>query len=61
MLGGEITEGTRHAAAALDIIAVTRHADSLRRVVGLYQFAKPAKTAAVRDLRSRLLEVTAAS
>jgi hypothetical protein len=61
MLGGEIEEGARHAAAALGIIAVTRHAESLRRVTGLYQLAKPARAAAVRELRSRLLEVTASS
>jgi len=61
MLGGDIPEGVRHATAALDIIAITRHADSLRRIAGLYEIAKPARTAAVRELRSRLLEVTAAS
>jgi DNA-binding response OmpR family regulator len=54
MLGSEIMEGARHATAALDIIAVTRRADILRRVTGLYQFAKLARTAAVRELRSRL-------
>lgn len=61
MLAGDIPEGIHHAAAALDIITVTRHADSLRRVTGLYEIAKPARTSAVRGLRSRLLEVTAAS
>jgi hypothetical protein len=61
MLGGDIAEGVRHAAAALDIIAVTRHVDSLRRVTALYEIAKPARTPAVRELRSQLLEVAAAS
>jgi hypothetical protein len=61
MLAGDIPDGVHHAAAALDIIEVTRHADSLRRVTQLYEIAKPVRSAAVRELRSRLLEVTAAS
>jgi hypothetical protein len=61
MLGGEIPEGARHATAALDIISVTRHADSLRRVTDLYRLAKPVQVRDVRELRSRLLEVTAGS
>jgi transcriptional regulator with XRE-family HTH domain len=59
--GGEPDEGARHASSALSIIAVTGHADSLRRVTGLYQLVKPVQTPATREFRSHLLEVTAAS
>jgi hypothetical protein len=50
-----------HAIRALEIIAVTRHAESMRRVSGIYREVRPAGTATVRELGSRLLEVRASS
>ena len=58
---GELGEAARHAISALDIIAFTRHADSLRRVAALYEQLRASKTPAVQDLGGRLLEVRAAS
>jgi hypothetical protein len=54
-------EAASHAISALDIIAVTRHAESMRRVAGLYDAIRPTGTAAARELGSRLLEVRAGS
>lgn len=61
MLSGDIPEGIRQATEALGIIEITRSADSLKRVVHLYQIVKPAMTVTVREFRSRLLEVAAGS
>jgi hypothetical protein len=54
-------EAAHHAVSALDIIAVTRHAESMRRVAGIYERVRPSGTPAVRELGSRLLEVRAGS
>lgn len=58
---GEPAEAAHHAIRALDIIEFTHHADSLRRVAGLYETIRPSGTEAVRELGSRLLAVRAAS
>lgn len=58
---GEPAEAARHAISALEIIEFTRHADSLRRVSGLYRQVRSSGTAAVRDLGSKLMAVRAAS
>jgi hypothetical protein len=50
-----------HAIQALDIITVTRHAESMRRVGGIYEAIRPTGTTTVRELGSRLLEVRASS
>jgi hypothetical protein len=50
-----------HAIQALDIITVTRHAESMRRVRGIYEAIRSTGTATVRELGSRLLEVRASS
>ncbi|HEX6520960.1 MAG TPA: tetratricopeptide repeat protein [Streptosporangiaceae bacterium] len=57
----EPAQAARHAIRALDIIEFTHHADSLRRVAGLYETIRPSGTEAVRELGSRLLAVRAAS
>jgi hypothetical protein len=54
-------EAAHHAASALDILAVTGHAESMKRVAGIYERVRPSGTPAVRELGSRLLEVRAAS
>jgi hypothetical protein len=54
-------EAAHHAVSALDIIAVTGHAESMRRVAGIYERVRPSGTPAVRGLGSRLLEVWAGS
>jgi hypothetical protein len=54
-------EAAHHAVSALDIIAVTGHAESMRRVAGIYEKVRPSGTPAVRELGSRLLEVRAGS
>jgi hypothetical protein len=54
-------QAAHHAVAALDIMAVTRHAHSLRRVGQLCETIRPLGTRAARDLASRYLEVRAAS
>jgi hypothetical protein len=54
-------EAAYHAVSALDIIAVTGHAESMRRVTGIYERVRPSGTLAVRELGSRLLEVRAGS
>lgn len=54
-------EAAHHAVSALDIIAVTGHAESIRRVAGIYERVLPSGTLAVRELGSRLLEVRAGS
>jgi hypothetical protein len=60
-LDGRPDEAAAQAMLALDIIAVTGHAESLRRVSGLYDAVRPTRTAAVRDLGSRLMAVRAGS
>lgn len=58
---GKPDEAADQASSALDIIAVTRHVENLRRVGTLYDMIKPSGTTASRELGSRLLEVRAAS
>ncbi|HEY6315275.1 MAG TPA: hypothetical protein VIY52_31340 [Streptosporangiaceae bacterium] len=58
---GEPSEAVCHAISALDIITVTRSADSLRRVAGLYEMIRPSGISESRELASRLLEVRASS
>jgi hypothetical protein len=58
---GKPDEAADQAGRALDIIAVTRHAENLRRVGIIYDTIKPFGTAAIRDLGSRILEARAAS
>jgi transcriptional regulator with XRE-family HTH domain len=52
-------EAAHHAISALDIIAVTGHAESLRRVAAIQQAIRPTGTAAARELGSRLLAARA--
>lgn len=59
--GGRPGEGAARALEALEIAAVTRHADSIRRIVGLEEAVRPSGTQAARDLRARLMEVKAAA
>jgi hypothetical protein len=54
-------EAAHHAVSALDIIAVTGHAESMRRVAGIYERVRPSGIPAVRELGSRLLEIRAGS
>jgi hypothetical protein len=54
-------EAAHHGVSALDIIAVTRHAESMKRVAGIYERVRPSGIAGVRELGSRLLEVRAGS
>jgi transcriptional regulator with XRE-family HTH domain len=54
-------EAAHHAISALEIIAVTGHAESLRRVAGIHQAIRPTGTAAARELGSRLLAVRASA
>jgi hypothetical protein len=54
-------EAAHHGISALDIIEVTRHAESMRRVVRIYGRMRPSGIPAVRELGSRLLEVQAGS
>ncbi len=58
---GKVDEGVEHAVNALDIVAVTRHADSLRRVEHLYPMIRTSGIPAARDLRRKLVEIKAAS
>jgi hypothetical protein len=60
-LDGEAAEAARNAVSALDIIACTRHADSLRRVAALHDMVRASGTSAARELGSRILEVRAAT
>jgi hypothetical protein len=46
---------------ALDIVAVTRHADSLRRVENLYPMIKTSGIHAARGSAQELMEIKAAS
>jgi hypothetical protein len=46
---------------ALDIAAVTRHADSLRRVENLYPMIKTSGIPAARGSAQELMEIKAAS
>lgn len=57
----QVDEGVEHAVNALDIIAVTRHADSLRRVENLYPMIRTSGIPAARDLRRKLMEIKVAS
>jgi hypothetical protein len=52
-------EAAHHATAALDIIAVTGHAESMRRATRVYEAIRPSGTAGARDLGSRLMTVRA--
>jgi hypothetical protein len=54
-------DAAEHAIQALDIITVTRHAESMRRVGGIYEAIRHTGTTTVRELGSRLLEVRASS
>jgi tetratricopeptide (TPR) repeat protein len=54
-------EAAHHAVSALDIIATTRHAESMKRVAGLYEAIRPTGVAGARELGSRLLAVRAGS
>jgi hypothetical protein len=54
-------QAASHGVRALDIIETTRHAESLRRVAGIYAAIRPAGTAEVRELGSRLLAIRAGS
>jgi hypothetical protein len=58
---GKPDEAVSQAMLALDIIDVTRHAESLRRAGRIYEAIRPTRTAAARELGSRLLAVRAAS
>lgn len=58
---GKPAEAACQAISALDIITVTRSADSLRRVAGLYEMIRPSEIPESRELGSRLLEVRATS
>ena len=58
---GKFAEGVEHAVNALDIIAVTQHADSRRRVENLFPMIKTSGIRAARDLRRKLMEIKAAS
>jgi hypothetical protein len=57
---GKPDEAADQAGNALDIIAVTRHAENLRRVGIIHDTIKPFGTAAIRDLGSRILEARVA-
>jgi tetratricopeptide (TPR) repeat protein len=52
-------QAAAHASAALDIVNITRHAESLRRVTAIAEKIKPTKTQEARDLAGRLLETRA--
>jgi hypothetical protein len=54
-------EAAHHGISALSIIEVTRHAESMKRVAGIYERVRPSGVPAVRELGSRLLEVRAGS
>jgi hypothetical protein len=54
-------EAAHHGISALGIITVTRHAESMRRVAGIYERVRPSGVPAVREFGSRLLEVRAGS
>lgn len=58
---GKPDEAAAQAMLALDIIAVTGHAESLGRAGGIYEVIRPTRTAAARELGSRLLAVRAGS
>lgn len=58
-LDGRPDEAAAQATAALDLIEVTGHAESLRRAAVVYDMVRPARTAAGRDLGSRLMAVRA--
>jgi hypothetical protein len=58
---GEAAEAARQAISALEIIAFTRHADSLRRVITVHEMVRSSGTGEARELGSRLLEVRAAT
>jgi hypothetical protein len=58
---GKPDEAAAQAMLALDIITVTGHAECLRRAGGIYEAIRPTRTAAARELGSRILAVRAAS
>jgi hypothetical protein len=58
---GKPDEAAGQAIAALDLIAMTGHAESLRRTGGIYEQIRPTRTAAAKELGSRLLAVRAGS
>jgi tetratricopeptide (TPR) repeat protein len=60
-LDGKPDEAAAQAMLALDIIAVTGHAESLRRAAGIHEAIRRTRTAATRELGSRLLAVRAGS
>lgn len=57
--GGKPDEAAAQTMNALDLIAVTGHAESLRRAAAIYETIRPTRTAAARELGSRLLAVRA--
>jgi transcriptional regulator with XRE-family HTH domain len=54
-------QAARHAMEALDIIAVTRHAQSMRRIGSIYEAIRPTRAAGTSELGTRLMAVRAAS
>jgi tetratricopeptide (TPR) repeat protein len=60
-LDGKPDEAAVQAMLALDIIAVTGHAESLRRAARIHDAIRRTRTAATRELGSRLLAVRAES
>jgi hypothetical protein len=54
-------EAAHHGMSALDIIKVTRHAESMRRVAGIYERVRPSGIPVAREFGSKLLEVRAGS
>lgn len=57
---GDLDESVHHAVTALDIISLTHHAESLRRVQALYRLARTTGAPAARGLGQRLMETKAA-
>lgn len=57
----KVDDGAEHALDALEIIAETRHADSLKRVAALFTVVRPTRTPTVRRLGEKLIELKAIS
>jgi hypothetical protein len=54
-------QAAAHAISALEIITITRHAQSMRRVGSIYEAIRGTKAEGTRELGSRLMAVRAAS
>jgi hypothetical protein len=54
-------QAAHHATSALEIIEVTRHAESMRRVGVIYDAIRPSRAAGTPELGSRLIALRAAS